>query len=101
LAEDSETAVLLSGDVLFSNNGVLQGITHTPGTAPITIEQTGVYKINYSISISNNIDATVTIAVNGVDVNSAAVPTEIMVGTFSNSIILSLTAGDVITLRIE
>ena len=78
-----------------------QGITHTPGAAPITIEQTGVYKINYSISISNNIDATVNLAVNGVVVNSADVPTEIMVGTFSNSIILSLTAGDVITLRIE
>jgi hypothetical protein len=101
LAEDSETAVLLSGDVRFSNNGIMQGITHTPGAAPITIEQTGVYKINYSISISNNIDATVTLAVNGVDVSSASVPTEIMVGTFSNSFILSLTAGDVITLRIE
>jgi hypothetical protein len=43
--------VLVEADVIFDSNGVLtSGFTHTPGTAPITVVSTGVYKVTFSVS---------------------------------------------------
>jgi hypothetical protein len=101
LGENSETATLLPGNIPFSDNGLLMGVLHTAGTAEITVPESGPYTINYSISITNEIDTVVSIAVNGVVVNSTSVPTQLSFGTFGNSIILSLLTGDIVTLVVE
>jgi hypothetical protein len=57
--------------------------------------------ISYSVVITNNVDATVSIAVNGTAAVSTSTPTQLLIGEYSDSAILSLNAGDVVTLRIE
>ena len=44
-------AVALEADVLFDSNGVLtSGFAHTPGTASVTVNEGGVYDIEFSVS---------------------------------------------------
>jgi len=42
--------VPLEADVPFSNNGVLSGVTHAPGTTNITLVAAGIYKVAFSVS---------------------------------------------------
>jgi hypothetical protein len=91
----------LGSDLTFNSNGPLNQITHTAGTTAITVPNTGIYMISYSVVITNNVDATVSIAVNGTVAVSTSTPTQLLIGEYSDSAILSLNAGDVVTLRIE
>ena len=55
-----------NNDVIFSNNGVLQGgIIHGPNTAQITVTQGGIYLIAYNVSIQGPSAAAYGLAVNG------------------------------------
>ena len=94
-----DATVLPGEDVLFSNNGPLTGITHTLGTSTITVNNTGAYEINYSMNIIAGIGSEIAIAVNGIVDASTPVSVIVNAGSISGTAILSLVAGDVITLR--
>lgn len=89
---------LAPGDsVLFSTNGILNGFTHTAGTASITVAATGTYEVTFVFAPTT--PAQFSLFVNGV-VNTATI-----YGSSSTSqqntgqALLALTAGDILTLR--
>ena len=84
-------------DVAFSSNGTLNGVTHTAGTAGVTVPNTGIYEISYTINSLTASGAAIALTVNGTVVAS----TNISIGDSggSGTAILNLNAGDVITLR--
>ncbi|MBV4435809.1 collagen-like protein, partial [Clostridium tyrobutyricum] len=95
-----DSMAIVNGDILFSNNGYLNGIAHTTGTAEISITQTGIYEINYIISTTiNSNTASLAIAVNGFVQPSTQVIVLLGAGKTSGNAVLTLNAGDIITLR--
>ncbi|WP_278246306.1 BclA C-terminal domain-containing protein [Lacrimispora aerotolerans] len=86
-------------DVPLSNNGPLAGVTHTAGTTTVTVPTAGVYQIDYNISITAGIGASVAIAVNGAVDPSTPVTALVATGEVSGTAMLTLAAGDVLTLR--
>ncbi len=99
LATIADATVVGGADVPFSNNGPLSGVTHTAGTTTITVPTTGTYKIDYSLNFTAGVGAAMAIAINGVVDASTSVPLLVSTGHISGSVLLTLTAGDVITLR--
>ena len=78
----------------------------TSAANSLTIAQTGVYEINYFSLVSVALGTTLTFAVrrNGTDIPDATISRllSINVGSaFSGSIIISLTAGDVIDMAVS
>jgi len=86
-------------DVPFSNNGPLTGVNHTAGTTTVTVPTTGNYAIHYSVSITAGVGAAMAIAINGTVDASTSVPFLVATGNVASSALLTLTAGDVLTLR--
>ena len=86
-------------DVTFSNNGPLSGVTHTAGTAPVTVPTAGTYQIYYGVNITAGVGAAIAIAVNGVVDPSTNVNLLTAVGETGGDAMLTLAAGDVLTLR--
>jgi len=79
----------------FSNNGPLNGITHTVGTSEIGITVNGTYNIAFSLYTTNNNPQDWGVAVNGIvrsEFNSAG---QSITGITS----LVLSAGDRVTIR--
>lgn len=97
---NTETAIEQGSDFIFQNNGPLNGISHTAGTTQIIVPEAGNYQIEYTVVLTNNTDAIISIAVNGTVVSSTSVPTQSVLGEFSDSAILALAAGDSVTLRV-
>lgn len=87
--------VPVGSNVTFSNNGPLNGINHTPGSAGIDLTMAGTYNITFSVYTSQNNPQDWGIVVNGTvraRFNSAG---QTMTGTAS----FTLEAGDRITIR--
>jgi hypothetical protein len=82
-----------------SNNGPLSGITHTAGTTTLTVPATGVYLVTYNATITAGIGSSIALAVNGTVDASTNVPALVATGEVQGSAMLTLSAGDVITLR--
>jgi hypothetical protein len=80
---------------------LLVNVTHTAETSGINIPEDGDYKIQFTIILTEPSDNVLSLAVNGVTAISTSVPTRNVVGEFSDSAILSLVTGDVVTLRID
>lgn len=99
LATIASATVVGGSDIALSNNGPLTGVTHSAGSSTITVPTAGVYKIDYSVSITAGIGAAVAVAVNGSVDASSSIPLLIATGNVSNSLLLTLAAGDVLTLR--
>ncbi|MDT8717969.1 collagen-like protein, partial [Clostridium sp. 19966] len=99
LATLANATVIGGADIPFSNNGPLTGITHTAGTTTVTVVTAGTYEINYGLSITAGIGAQIAIAVNGTVNASTPIAALITTGELFGSAILTLAAGDVITLR--
>ncbi len=99
LATIADATVVGGADVPFSNNGPLVGITHTPGTTPITVATAGAYEIDYSISITAGVGSQVALAVNGTVDASTPITALVATGQIGGTAILVLAAGDVVTLR--
>ncbi|MFI0435392.1 MAG: hypothetical protein ACH350_06675 [Parachlamydiaceae bacterium] len=99
LATLADATVAGGADVPFSNNGPINGITHTVPQTTITVPQTGVYQINYNVSITTGAGSALAIAVNGTVDPSTTIPALIATGEVSGSCLLSLTAGNTISLR--
>lgn len=99
LATIADSTVVGGADVPFSNNGPLAGVTHTAGTTTFTVEKAGNYLITYSVDITAGVGSTISIAVNGTVDASTNINALTATGELRGSVILSLAAGDVVTLR--
>ncbi|GEM_PF-4801845 len=99
LATLADATVVGGADVPFSNNGPLTGITHTAGTTTITVPTTGVYEIDYSVNITAGVGSAIAIAVNGTVDASTPITALIATGQINGAAMLTLAAGDVVTLR--
>lgn len=99
LATIADSVVVGGADVIFSNNGPQLGVTHTPGTTTVTIATSGVYQIEYNVSITSGVGSDLAIAVNGTVDPSTPISALVATGEVSGSVLLFLLAGDVITLR--
>ena len=99
LATLADATVVGGADVLFSNNGPLLGVTHTAGTTTITVPSAGNYRVSYGISYTSGIGAAIAVAVNGTVDASTQVNLLTSVGNVRGAAILTLAAGDVVTLR--
>jgi hypothetical protein len=94
--------VEIESDVTFDTNGVLTpGITHTAGTAGITIVNAGTYKVTFSVSGTG--PNQIAVFLNGGS-GAALVPGTVYgsgAGTQQNTgqAILTVAAGDVLTIR--
>lgn len=87
--------VSVGANVNFSNNGPLNGITHTPGTATVTVSAAGTYNISFSIYTSQNNPQDWAVVINGIvqsRFNSAG-------QTIAGETSLTLSAGDRVTIR--
>lgn len=99
LATIASATVVGGADIPFSNNGALQGITHTAGTTVFTVPTSGVYRIAYSVSITAGIGSAVAVAVNGSVQAGSSVPALVATGNIGGVITRSLIGGDVVTIR--
>lgn len=94
-----DATVVGGADLPFSNNGPLSDITHIAGTTTITVPNTGCYAIAYNVTTTAGIGASIAIAVNGTVDPSTNISSVVAVGQYGGVAILTLAAGDVITLR--
>jgi hypothetical protein len=77
----------------------LAGVTHTAGTTTVTVPTAGVYQIDYNVNITAGIGSAIAIAVNGTVDASTTISALVAVGEISGTAMLTLAAGDVLTLR--
>ena len=87
--------VPVGSNVNFSDNGPLNGITHPPGTATITVTAAGTYNLTFSVYTAQNNPQDWSVVVNGTArqrFNSAG-------QTLSGTTSLTLNAGDRVTIR--
>lgn len=99
LATIADATVVGGADVPFSNNGPLSNVTHTAGTTTFTVLSAGNYEINYHISITAGVGSSPALAINGSVSASTPVAALVATGNISGTAILTLAAGDVVTLR--
>ncbi|NNJ33340.1 BclA C-terminal domain-containing protein, partial [Lacrimispora defluvii] len=99
LATIADNTVPGGADVPFSNNGPLAGVTHTAGTAAITVPTAGTYQIDYYVDITAGVGSAIAIAVNGTPDASTNVVALVATGEISGTAMLTLAAGDTLTLR--
>jgi len=87
--------VAVGANINFSNNGPLNGISHTPGTATVIVAADGTYNLTFSVYTTQNNPQDWAVVVNGVNrqrFNSAG-------QTISGTTSLALNADDRVTLR--
>ncbi len=99
MATVADATVAGGADVPFSNNGPLSGVTHTAGTTTVTVPIAGTYQIDYSVTITLGVGSSIAIAVNGTVDASTPITALVTAGEVSGTAMLTLAAGDVITLR--
>ncbi|MGL5714773.1 MAG: BclA C-terminal domain-containing protein, partial [Paraclostridium sp.] len=100
-AYDTTTPTIASGsNVAFNTNGPISGITKTSNTQ-ITIDNTGVYKIEYTINTDTTTETTnVSLVVDGTpNLNTTMSIVSGLATKYFGSIILSLTSTNIITLK--
>jgi hypothetical protein len=100
----ADQLIAAEDDVLFDSNGILStGIAHIPGQAQVRVANAGIYFVNFSVTASDSSQFALTI--NGVPLDEAIYANEDSTGDFANiaqnagTVILSLAAGDIITIR--
>jgi hypothetical protein len=86
-------------DLPFFNNGATLDIDHFPGSTTFVVFDAGVYAIDYHVSVISGEGSQVAVAVNGLVVPDSAVDVLTSPGQVGGSLMLSLNAGDVVTLR--
>jgi hypothetical protein len=99
LATVADAVVVGGADVPFSNNGPLANVIHTVGTTTFTVLAAGTYSLSYRVNITVGAGSAVAVAVNGVVAASTNITNLLPVGSNSGTALLTLAAGDVITIR--
>ncbi|SFX80060.1 hypothetical protein SAMN04487866_1273 [Thermoactinomyces sp. DSM 45891] len=95
------------GNVPFSNNGVLNNITHTTGSADVILPQAGQYEINFQVSAVGallGLLAAFAVTVNGTVVPQSTFAINLtgiigLAAQISGSVIIDVPANATITLR--
>ncbi|HAG43685.1 MAG TPA: hypothetical protein DCL31_10590 [Clostridium sp.] len=91
--------VFLGGASLpLTNNGVVVGLTHTPGNAQVTVNNSGDYEVQFIVATTLGVNAAFAIAVNGVIQTNINYSVLVATGEVSGQGILTLAAGDQITI---
>jgi hypothetical protein len=107
------TATIVNGganvltDVIFNNNGDLNGWTHTVSTAPFTCVQSGRYLVQYFLTCSTTAaspqDCSAVILNNGAQVagssNSQRITANNVAFSFSRAAVLNMTAGQTVSVQ--
>jgi hypothetical protein len=90
--------VPVEADVTFNSNGITTaGITHAPGTSQIVVSSAGNYQVTFSVSsVEPNQFA---LFVNGLAVAGSVYGSGAGTQQNTGQVILTLAAGDVLTLR--
>lgn len=88
--------IALEAPILFDTNGPLLGVTHTPGSASINIVAAGTYAITFSVSGVE--PSQFTLFVNGAPSTSTTYGSGAGTQQNNGQAILTLGAGDIITL---
>jgi hypothetical protein len=94
----TDATIVGGADVPFSNNGPLSGVTHTAGSTSVTVVTAGTYQIFYGASITVGVGSAIAIAVGGTPDASTNIAALVSSGELTGEAILTLAAGDVITL---
>ncbi|MDQ1448824.1 MAG: hypothetical protein QOC79_1795, partial [Actinomycetota bacterium] len=89
--------VAIDADVIFSSNGPLVGFTHTPSTSNIVATLAGVYLFDFSVS--GNEPSQFGLMVNGVAAGGGIYGTGAGTQQNNGQVVVSLLAGDIVTLR--
>lgn len=76
------------------------GITVNPGNNTFTVNVTGRYRISYHVNTTVALIMGTRITINGAPITQSTVLPLISLSTFSNEILIDLTAGDAITLQL-
>jgi hypothetical protein len=94
----SAQPVPIETDVIFDTNGFLSpGITHEPGTAQITVSNSGKYKVTFSVSsVESNQFA---LFINGAMVTGTVYGSGAGTQQSNGQAIIALASGDFLTLR--
>jgi hypothetical protein len=74
-------------------------VTHTAGTAAVVVPTAGTYQIDYSVNITAGVGSAIAVAVGGTVDASTNVTALVSTGEVSGTAMLTLAAGDVLTLR--
>jgi putative NADH-flavin reductase len=100
LATIADATIAGGTDIVFSDNGPLSGITHSALSTQVTIPSAGIYKIEYSVSISAGAGAMICIYINGgTPVPSTNKTFLTAPGSLIGTTLVSLAAGDVIAIK--
>ncbi len=86
-------------DIHLSSNGPANGISHRAGSSEIIVGVGGTYLVEYQAYLSTGIGASLALAVNGSVQPETVALRHDSYGLVSGRAILSLAAGDVLTLR--
>jgi hypothetical protein len=90
--------VAVEAAVTFDTNGVLtSGITHSPPAAGITLENSGTYKVTFSVSGTESNQ--MALFVNGVLVPGTVYGSGAGTQQNTGQVIINITAGGVLTVR--
>ncbi|WP_454052044.1 BclA C-terminal domain-containing protein [Clostridium sp. Marseille-Q7071] len=91
--------VFLGGASLtLTNNGVVVGLTHTPGNAQVTVNNASDYEVEFIVATTIGVNAAFAIAVNGTIQTNINYSVLVATGEVSGQGILTLAAGDQITI---
>ena len=85
-------------DIPLTNNGVVVGLTHTPGDAEVIVNTAGDYEVNFIVVTTLGVNAAFAIAVNGVVQPNINYSVLVATGEVTGQGILTLNAGDEITI---
>ena len=105
LYDTTAQVLILNDPVLFSNNGIIVPpgfITHTPGTAPIIINESGDYLITWEVFPGQGTSAFALFVDSGsgsVMIPGSNFGIRASNVTFSGQVIVTLTANSALTLR--
>jgi hypothetical protein len=95
---DLAATVAAGAAVPFANNGSMTaGIAHTPGNSTITFTNAGVYRVEFIASVTE--PGQLVLALNGIEIPSTVYGRATGTSEISGQAILSISAGDVLTLR--
>lgn len=94
---ESAQVVPLEADVTFDTNGPLDGVSHAPGTSTIIVTTAGDYRVGFSVSVVE--PNQFAIMVNGAPAAGAIFGSGAGTQQNNGEVILTLAAGDILTLR--
>jgi hypothetical protein len=89
--------VAVETDIAFDSNGELAGITHAPGTSAVTVTESGLYEIDFSVSGAE--PNQFALFINGAPLSGSIFGSGAGTQQTTGGVIVTLAAADVITLR--